>query len=87
MKPTHSKCVCFLKVLFPFDFKRDYFSPGQVAQLVGIASHGPKGCRFNPWSYIRVHTEGNRLMFLSNIDVLSLSLSLSLSQVNEHILG
>lgn len=49
--------VCFAIILFFFIpvkinsfFKKYMRTPGQVPQLVGISSHAPKGCGFNPQS-------------------------------------
>ena len=64
--------------------------PGWVVQLVGASSCTPEGYRFHSWSgriprlrvqsLVEMCTGGNRLIFLSHINVsLSLSLSLSLS--------
>ena len=73
----------------------DMVCPGQLAQLVGASSHTPKGCGFNFWSahvprlqvqfLVRTHPGGNRLMFLSHIDVTLFLLS-CFSKINKHIL-
>ena len=71
------------------------FSPHQVAQLVGVLSHMPKGCGFNFLSgYIgcwldpqlgcgREATDG---CFSLTLVLLSHSLSHSLSLINKYIL-
>ena len=71
---------------------------GRVAQAVGASSCTPHACRFNPqsghipglwvWSLDRVHSGGERLMFLSHIDFLFLFLPSSLSKIQYiYILG
>ena len=66
------------------------FGPGQVAQLVGVLSHTPKGCRFNfqsghaprlrVQSQVGACTQGNRVIVPPHVYV-SLSLSLSFSSL------
>ena len=63
--------------------KNENNGPGQAGQLVGVLSHKPTSCGYNPqsghiprlWvqSPIRAHAGGNCLMFLSHILFLSLS--------------
>ena len=66
------------------------FGPGQVAQLVGVLSHTPKGCKFNfqsghaprlrVQSQVGACTQGNRVIVPPHVYVsLSLSLTLCLS--------
>ena len=74
--------------------KKTYVSPGMVAKLVGMSSHKPKGCRFNSWSghmprlwvwsLVGAHTELINWYF--SLPLMSLSLFLSVSQINKHIL-
>ena len=64
---------------------------GWVADLVGVSSYTPKGCRFDslseyiPTIPVMVCTGNNRSMFLSHINILSLFLPSSLFKINKHI--
>ena len=74
-------------------FTNSRWSPGRVAQLVGVSSYTPRGCRFDSrsghrprlwvWSPVRVCTRYNWSMFLSYSSIsLFLSFPLSLKSMN-----
>ena len=68
----------------PQKLKGKTTTPGQVVQLVGASSFTPTCYRYNPQS------EGRQPIDVSQMDVyvcLSVSLSLLLSKIDEHIVG
>ena len=66
-------------------FKGDMVSPGQCGSVSWIVI--PQTERLQVRSSVGAHSRGNRLMFLSHIDVsLPLSSPSPLSKINEHVL-
>ena len=84
--PLHHGCVVAFTLRRPLlysSFIIQTVGPGWAAQLVGAPSRTPKGCWLD-YRLVHIWEATNQGFSLS---LMSLSLPLSLSKVNKHILG